>query len=633
MSSRNPCPDWNPHNATDANYGLNIPNSVCKRDACPYLRGVTNRGLCWFCRYTDEDGERFLRAGPNRPEERRSDLVTTDVPDTPSASAAGSASSAAGASGAATVAPLGGALIPAGHQGPQRRLPPRTLLPPPPPPPNADTNYRKYGTPSALRPCCAALLRNLPAFAGLNRRAELEQYHDIGWNGYSWREFHLELGRLGGDIEPVVVEQLMHWAVHVAGSDKSMGCQERGQRNNFKHTHCTGRWRAPPGALGAQMIRNSIYAHHGTNAKPFLARNKAHIMVKELAPGQSLRLLAGYLAKYKDKPDWMMWVHGWSEKEVMESIAEYTRVARSYYQDALTLNKGNLFNEVWNFTNRFLLPLVPEGLTWIEALRFMLMHPIEKIQLSSVWGQTSQFHDMVKTQMLFHWAFLLPGDREDIITCSQLAYIVCGRSFLDENYLFWNAADCASLRASAQAHGVDTVHNRPLDEAFRTPEPSRFGRVSRYEAETQWWFQGMTAAGKAPWLSSTNNGERNKHFASMSWSEVETHIMNKQGAAAEAKIAACAVAARANNTAIQGPAVVSSGSTWMWGAVRTAQAAGIPYRHDFHGTPPGSPSASRPGSPSASLNGSTTSTPTRSITSSPTPSASYQFLSIQRPRI
>ena len=122
-------------------------------------------------------------------------------------------------------------------------------------------------------------------------------------------------------------------------------------------------------------------------------------------------------------------------------------------------------------------------------------------------------------------------------------------------------------------------------------------------------------SGKAPWLSSTNNGERNKHFASMSWSEVETHIMNKQGAAAEAKIAACAVAARANNTAIQGPAVVGSGSTWMWGAVRTAQAAGIPYRHDFHGTPPGSPSAS--------LNGSTTSTPTRSITSSPTPSASY----------
>jgi hypothetical protein len=114
MSSRNPCPDWNPHNATDANYGLNIPNSVCKRDACPYLRGVTNRGLCWFCRYTDEDGERFLRAGPNRPEERRSDLVTTDVPDTPSAFAAGSASSAAGASGAATVAPLGGALGPVG---------------------------------------------------------------------------------------------------------------------------------------------------------------------------------------------------------------------------------------------------------------------------------------------------------------------------------------------------------------------------------------------------------------------------------------------------------------------------------------------------------------------------------------
>jgi hypothetical protein len=58
------------------------------------------------------------------------------------------------------------------------------------------------------------------------------------------------------------VEQLMHWAVHVAGSDKSMSCQERGQRNNFKHTQCTGRWLAPPGALGAQMIRNSIYAHH-----------------------------------------------------------------------------------------------------------------------------------------------------------------------------------------------------------------------------------------------------------------------------------------------------------------------------------------------------------------------------------
>jgi hypothetical protein len=75
-------------------------------------------------------------------------------------------------------------------------------------------------------------------------------------------------------------------------------------------------------------------------------------MVKELAPGQSLRLLAGYLAKYKDKPDWMMWVHGWSEKEVMKSIAEYTRVARNNYKDALTLNKGNLFGEVWNFTNR-----------------------------------------------------------------------------------------------------------------------------------------------------------------------------------------------------------------------------------------------------------------------------------------
>jgi hypothetical protein len=43
------------------------------------------------------------------------------------------------------------------------------------------------------------------------------------------------------------------------------------------------------------MIRNSIYAHHGAIAKPFLALHKAHIMVKELVPGQSLRLLAGYL--------------------------------------------------------------------------------------------------------------------------------------------------------------------------------------------------------------------------------------------------------------------------------------------------------------------------------------------------
>jgi hypothetical protein len=67
------------HNATDANYGLNIPSSICKR------RGLGNRGLCWFwfCRYTDEDGERFLRPGPNRPEERHSDYETTDMNDAP----------------------------------------------------------------------------------------------------------------------------------------------------------------------------------------------------------------------------------------------------------------------------------------------------------------------------------------------------------------------------------------------------------------------------------------------------------------------------------------------------------------------------------------------------------------------
>jgi hypothetical protein len=226
---------------------------------------------------------------------------------------------------------------------------------------------------------------------------------------------------------------------------------------------------------------------------------------------------------------------------------------------------------------------------------------------------------MIKTQMLFHWAFLLvllPADREDITTCSQLAFLVCGKNFLDQDYLFWNAADCASLRASAQAHGVDTVHGRPLDEAFHTPP--RFGDGSRYESETQWWFQGMTAAGKEPWLSTY--GEHNKHFASMSWSEVETYIMAKQGAAEEANIAACAVAARANNTAIQGPTVVGSGSTWMWGTVRTAQEVGMPHQHDFHGTPPGSPNGSMvlslalpPALPLDLL----------LVTSSPTPSGSY----------
>jgi hypothetical protein len=129
----------------------------------------------------------------------------------------------------------------------------------------------------------------------------------------------------------------------------------------------------------------------------------------------------------------------------------------------LTLNKGNLFGEVWIFTNRFLflLALVSEGLTWIEALRFMLMHPVEKIQLSSEWDKTNRFQDMTKTQMLFHWAFLLPADHTKIAPRARSlrsVFRVCGKSSLDQDYLFWNAADCASLRASAQAHGVDTVH-------------------------------------------------------------------------------------------------------------------------------------------------------------------------------
>jgi hypothetical protein len=33
-----------------------------------------------------------------------------------------------------------------------------------------------------------------------------------------------------------------------------------------------------------------------------------------IVASHGLLLLVIYLAKYKDKPDWMMWVHGWSAK-------------------------------------------------------------------------------------------------------------------------------------------------------------------------------------------------------------------------------------------------------------------------------------------------------------------------------
>jgi hypothetical protein len=238
----------------------------------------------------------------------------------------------------------------------------------------------------------------------------------------------------------------------------------------------------------------------------------------------------------------------------MESIiAEYTRVARNYYKDALTLNKSNLFGEVWNFTNRFLLALVPEGLTWIEALRFMLMHPIEKTQLSSEWGKTNQFQDMIKTQVLFHWAFLL----------CQLIAKISPRAWSLRSLCVVRASSTRTTCSGTPPTALPFVQVRkPMALTLSTADPlmrpstprhvlARDG--SRYESETQWWFQGMAAAGKEPWLSTY--GERNKLFASMSWSEVETYIiMDKQGAAAEAKIAACAVAARANNAAIQGPA-------------------------------------------------------------------------------
>jgi hypothetical protein len=38
--------------------------------------------------------------------------------------------------------------------------------------------------------------------------------------------------------------------------------------------------------------------------------------------------------------------------------------------------------EIWTFTTRYFDSLIKEGLTYIEALRFMLIHPIEKFRLS-----------------------------------------------------------------------------------------------------------------------------------------------------------------------------------------------------------------------------------------------------------
>jgi hypothetical protein len=124
----------------------------------------------------------------------------------------------------------------------------------------------------------------------------------------------------------------------------------------------------------------------------------------------------------------MMWVHGWSEKEVVDSIAEYTRVARNYYQDALPdTEQRQLVRRGLDLHKPLPLPTRASSRgphVDRSPLRFMLMHHVEKIQLSSEWGKTNRFQDMTKTQILFHWAFLLPADHEDVITCSQLAFRV-----------------------------------------------------------------------------------------------------------------------------------------------------------------------------------------------------------------
>jgi hypothetical protein len=130
-----------------------------------------------------------------------------------------------------------------------------------------------------------------------------------------------------------------------------------------------------------------------------------------------------------------------------------------------------------------------------------------------------------------------------------------------------------------------------------------------------------THPGSAPTASATSTLPRCPGLKPKRTSWTSRVLLQKP----RSKIAACAVAAHANDTAVQGPAVVGSGSTWMWGAVRTAQEAGMPHQHNFDGPPPGSPNGPLPGS--------TTSTPTRSITSSPTPPDAHNSSQFSDPRI
>jgi hypothetical protein len=115
-------------------------------------------------------------------------------------------------------------------------------------------------------PLSCSVLRKPADYSGLVQRKVLVLYRELGFPDYRMREIHFQMGILGGDTDRTLVEQNMQWTTHVLRSDKSMGCQERGSRENNLHTHFTAYAHIPPGVLGLQMLRNSINTH--TTAVP-----------------------------------------------------------------------------------------------------------------------------------------------------------------------------------------------------------------------------------------------------------------------------------------------------------------------------------------------------------------------------
>jgi hypothetical protein len=355
---------------------------------------------------------------------------------------------------------------------------------------------------------------------------------DVAAPHYVKREIHIEIGKDKTDLSDLYWEQGMEFAVLLRPLC-AMACTERGGRQNQLHMHILGEYLLPPGDLGITLIRNLVQGYFGTDDEPCRKTPSGYtIYVSELnarrnnANGnmQTMEAMTGYLAKYFGNPDFKFWVYNVSEKDVLLGISEYEKKACNYYyyKDASVLNRGNLCNEVWSFTNRFFTDLVDEGLTSIEALRFMLIYPIEKYRLSMEWGKMNMAQDMIKTQLIYYWSFLLPSDREEIFTCEQLSFVIGGRHFIDENYLFRNAGIADRIRQTVEMNAIDfNCIDLPYDHTdwtrglpHKTACLKRWVRTddcSRYDRELMGFWQGSTLCipGREPWA---HNQERNWHL-------------------------------------------------------------------------------------------------------------------------